>query len=553
MPARLPDNIKSLVIQQWLEGKPRNDIAAENGLSDGAVTNMIKEWKHNLGFSLADDLRELAVTMKRVGVTASQCAVGFRVAMIMLNMGVKEDDFELYILDIYNRCKNVGLTPENIASHLKDLLELSTTNIPFSQIPNHIKQKTGEKEKLEKEVKKLKAQTEILNLEKSYSESVRDQALQDQRMTAADLKWYSDLRAELRKYGIPVDDISKFAKAVNGMREYGYDVGKVISEFSESQSLETRRKMLQDSVRMLQSESNYLSQQCSLARNTLNSHRSTISALEELQAMGFGVKELKLLWHTINEIAVANNIPLYEAQQKFFKDVEEQYDNKLGFESKAQNLRLEINKLSEQNSKLPLVGPLLARLVQSGVNEQDIINVAYIFNTHIGSNSNTIDIQLLISDLHKYGPIKSVIQQLSQDKDNLENQIASLKIQKQDLDRQNQVIAVLSIYLKQIVEFYCRSAAALFRNEIKRMVVLIAAFLWYYYLSSLQYEALLQVNGGISTFIALIRAAKGEDVPILEIRMSVIKAIEIMIGKLGTNDDRLTELLSDARLELMKN
>jgi hypothetical protein len=26
-----------------------------------------------------------------------------------------------------------------------------------------------------------------------------------------------------------------------------------------------------------------------------------------------------------------------------------------------------------------------------------------------------------------------------------------------------------------------------------------------------------------------------------------------MIGKLGTNDDRLTELLSDTRLELMKN
>ena len=214
MPARLPDNIKSLVIQQWLKGKPRNDIAADNGLSDGAVTNIVNEWKHNLGFSLADDLRELAVTMKRVGVTAPQCAVGFRVAMIMLNMGIKEDDFESYILDIYNRCKNVGLTPENIASHLKDLLELSTTNIPFSQIPNYVKQKTEEKEKLEKEIKKLKAQKEILNLQKSNSESVRDQALQDERMTAAELKWHSDLRAELRKYGIAVDDISKFAKAV---------------------------------------------------------------------------------------------------------------------------------------------------------------------------------------------------------------------------------------------------------------------------------------------------------------------------------------------------
>ena len=43
MPARLPDSIKSLVIQQWLEGKPRNDIAADNGLSDGAVTNIVNK------------------------------------------------------------------------------------------------------------------------------------------------------------------------------------------------------------------------------------------------------------------------------------------------------------------------------------------------------------------------------------------------------------------------------------------------------------------------------------------------------------------------------
>ena len=126
-------------------------------------------------------------------------------------------------------------------------------------------------------------------MEKSYSESVRDQALHDERITAADLKWYSDLRAELRKYGIPVDDISNFAKAVNGMREYGCDVGKVTSEFSDHESHVTRRQMFERSVKMLKSELNYLSQQCSFAQNTLNSYSPTISAL----------------WRTINEIAVA--------------------------------------------------------------------------------------------------------------------------------------------------------------------------------------------------------------------------------------------------------
>src|ERR1043165_5755809 len=162
-------------------------------------------------------------------------------------------------------------------------------------------------------------------------------------MTAADLKWYLNLKAELRKYDIPVDDISKFAKAVNGIRQYGYDVGKVISEFSESQSLKTRHKMLEDSVRMLQNEHNYLGQKCSSLENTVNSHEQIISIFKDLDGMGFGLEELKLLWNTINEIAVANNIPLNEAPQKFVKDIEEQYGNKLGFESKVQNLKTEVN------------------------------------------------------------------------------------------------------------------------------------------------------------------------------------------------------------------
>src|SRR5918912_402806 len=98
--------------------------------------------------------------------------------------------------------------------------------------------------------------------------------------------------------------------------------------------------------------------------------------------MDFGLKELKLLWITINDIALANNIPLNEAPQKFVMDIEEQYDKKLGFESKVQNLKAELNMLTQEKNRLheelsvqPLVGPMLVKLIQIGVNEQDVINV----------------------------------------------------------------------------------------------------------------------------------------------------------------------------------
>jgi hypothetical protein len=52
-----------------MASRPRNDIASENGISSGAVTNIVNEWRHNLGFALADELRELAIAFRKGNMT----------------------------------------------------------------------------------------------------------------------------------------------------------------------------------------------------------------------------------------------------------------------------------------------------------------------------------------------------------------------------------------------------------------------------------------------------------------------------------------------------
>jgi hypothetical protein len=372
MPTKLPDAIKSLVIQQWLQGTARDKIAAENDLSAGAVTNIIFEWKQALGVPIADDLRELAVTLNKVGISATQCASGFRIASIMLKMGVKEDSFESFIVDIYNRCNNLGLTPENISLYIQDLLEFSKT-IPFSQIPEYITKKVDEKKKLEEQIEQVRNEKEILDEEKSDIELLRDKALQDQEITDSELKWYSKLREELLKYGIPVEDISQFSKIVDGLRKYGYDVDKVINAFADVESLRVAAQDLRETMQSLESKCNDLKQQCSSAQVTLAFHVQTINMYKSLEDMGFGLKELKILWHTIKEIAAANNISPDESLEKFYKDIEEQYDDKLGFESKVENLRDEVNMLNQQVTKLRaellmqrLLGPALVNYFKAG-------------------------------------------------------------------------------------------------------------------------------------------------------------------------------------------
>jgi hypothetical protein len=442
MPSRLPDNYKSLVIQAWLNGEQRDKIAGDYGLSAGSVTNIVNEWRAALGFPTADGLRELAVTLRRIGITAAQCALGFRIATIMLRLGVKEERFESFISDIYNRCKDIGLSPQNIALHLADLLEFSKT-VPLSDIPAYLKEKTEEKGKLEEKIENLDVVIELLQDEASDAQSRRDKALQDEQMTSSELKWYTDLKAELGKYGIPIDDITKLAKFVNNLKEREYNVEKTITESLNLEVTMVTHKHLQEDIPSLENRKKYLERECATLGTMISVHNQVLSKYHDLEIMGFGLNRLQFLWTTVREIARENNIYPEEAVTKFLSDVERQYDDKLGFASKVESLRSEVNKLNQEEARLhtelillPLVGNKLVKLTQSGVTEQDIIDIAAVLEKYVAGK----DRQLFISELESYGSLKSAIQELSKQREGMKVEVTSLETQRRYLSKYNQII-----------------------------------------------------------------------------------------------------------------
>src|SRR5206468_9421812 len=159
---------------------------------------------------------------------------------------------------------------------------------------------------LEQEIEKLRLQIEKLQQQKSDAESFRNTALQEQRITNNELKSYSELRAELRKYLIPVDDISRFAKIVDNIRDFGYDAGKVIKEFADLESLRSIRDALKQIVQSLENKISVLEQQRSILELFVNKHNQVLSTYNHLEVIGFNLKELDFLSNTVNEIAFEN-------------------------------------------------------------------------------------------------------------------------------------------------------------------------------------------------------------------------------------------------------
>jgi hypothetical protein len=332
------EDIRRKIIRLWLEGKSRKNIALICGVSEGTVSNVIADWKQKLGEEDADALRELGINMKRSGTHAPQCAQGHRTSMILRNMGVNEEDFESFISKLYKRCMKVsGLTPDKIGSYLEDLVEFSDEddnggNIPkLSEIPYYIEQMKNEKRALKKDIQNLQKQKKISEEEASYANDLRDAAFETEKTTVAELREYSKFKTELGKYGLTVvDDTRKLVRVIYGVKQRNeYDVGKILSEYSDIEFMQDKRDMLSNLVRALEGKIVYLQGQCSFLESQVNLHNQRLYVYDELKSMGLGIRELKIILNTIKEIAAENNISPLTARDNFIEFLEGVYDIKL--------------------------------------------------------------------------------------------------------------------------------------------------------------------------------------------------------------------------------
>src|SRR5215213_10465573 len=158
MPIRISDDTRNQVIREWLADEPRDKIASDTELSAGTITNILRDCRHQLGYPTADALRQLAIDLKRLGISTIDCAIGFRTVNIIKRLGLveayEEKSLESFVSDIYNKCKYYGLTPDKLVTLAMQILDLLET-IPLSEIPNYVEEKSKDKQKLEEEIKNL--------------------------------------------------------------------------------------------------------------------------------------------------------------------------------------------------------------------------------------------------------------------------------------------------------------------------------------------------------------------------------------------------------------
>ena len=443
MPAAIPENIKKIVLYHWLEGRSREEISSRNKISTGAVSNITEEWRIGLANYDIDALRALSLSLKNFKLTPEKCAEGFRVAMMMLKIGITEESFTYFINEIYNRCQLLTISPEQIGSYIQEIVLLSHLVIP-SKIPQFLENKRKEIEAIENQSIQKKQELVELDKEITQTQNRLDNLLEREKISLETIEWQDNIKQELEKEGISVDDLQLLVQCVKGIKKKNYDPHEVLLQYSDYNELNKIVKALEISKEKGEIELQDLQSRLSLLENEINKNSLKLDKIRQLEKIGFGLQELKILDSTLKEIALENDLENELVIKNFFSDLTE-YEKITGFSKLLEKNVQENNHLNQQISITranlsahKLLGPILQNLLNKNVTEQDIMDINTVLSLGGGSDyftKDNFDKQSLIHDIEKYKTIKQSLSFLEEQNKDLEKETIKLEKDKEKLEK----------------------------------------------------------------------------------------------------------------------
>lgn len=422
-------------------GESRDQIASKFVISSGAVSNIVNVWRNNIGSFVADDLRELSLSLKKSKISPLECATGIRIEKMMQKFGINEEQFEYFMSEIYNKCQILEIPPKQIGEYLAETVNMSEIVFP-SQIPNYIKTKKEEIKQLQNQIEKRKDTVSNLNKEISSLEEGINSLIKENNISIDAINWYKQVKDEITEMGISFSEIPVFVDCLRAIKNQNYNVNEIVAASLQliyynkllDEHDEIRKKRLYE-IEQLKNTKSELEKQIEIIHLKL-------SKSQELKNIGMGFKELKTIYNTITEISKENEANPKEMMDAFFDDLIE-YDDIIHFKKKREDLRKEVSSLNMQianNRKIFTaqqgIGSILQELLKIGISEKDIADINSIlllggFDYYNDNNKNIIiDKQSLVSELTKYRNIKLVVKSLEQKQIQITNNIKELENQK---------------------------------------------------------------------------------------------------------------------------
>jgi hypothetical protein len=210
---------------------------------------------------LATLIRDIGVTLRKLGMSPAQCATGLRVSKLIERIGLEDNSIESFLSEVYTRCQDLGVNPNHIAQFISGFVSLLDGRINNQQeaisiqsIDRIFEGRKQKKLELEEEIRSLESEIHRLQLEKSRHEGSLIEIFQQKIRVELDLKWKTDLRYELERNGLQVDDPLKLVKATRFFKDSRVDVREMLERFSNLKEMENAIQSQEHRMRFLSQE-----------------------------------------------------------------------------------------------------------------------------------------------------------------------------------------------------------------------------------------------------------------------------------------------------------
>jgi hypothetical protein len=433
MPRIISLDEKLAVIDDWLSGESRNEIAIKRNMGNGTAYNIIQEWRNGIGVTKADRLRDIAVQLKKTGLSITDCATGLRMLMILKKYGIKENDDQEHLIyflkEIYTRCQEVGFTSQQVFDYISDILKFSS-EISISQIPQFMKKKIEEKEELESVVQQLSTKiNELSDIQEEKEQEIERLSKIEETMTKT-YRTFIIAKRQLKQYGIGMDNIDMFVQSVVGIAKENYDPLQVLAKIADYENVEKNSRYFNEQVNLKKDELTKLNQDIDRQQKIRNYFKIKLDIIDELEIRGFNIQELRTLINMLNEIGRENDCTFDEIRNEFFNDVKN-YEEVIGSRKEKDRLQKELKILEEETMKerekhnsYPKVIESIIGLAGAGIYEPDIVKINKILSMtdyYYQDKDKPMSKEALIDDLQKYRNLKLVIQNLENVKKHMEH------------------------------------------------------------------------------------------------------------------------------------
>ncbi len=182
MGPKIPEPVRRNVINGWLHGISRDEVAKNNDLGAGTVSAIIKEaMQEDPEFDLQ---RQVALSLKKennLDIKSFASLIRIRNKLIK-EMGLNNDEkskvevqeiehkIELLIVNLAVFCFKRGFSIDDFIDVIENMSSLEhKTKIPIDQLPNQLLQKQRHLEIIEKEIQEIKFKKRLLLIDNNIT------------------------------------------------------------------------------------------------------------------------------------------------------------------------------------------------------------------------------------------------------------------------------------------------------------------------------------------------------------------------------------------------